>query len=190
MRAIYRCEMKMKAELDDAGIECFLPIEYKEEQKPGKKKRIVKVPAISSLIFVRSTRPVLQEFKSRFPRLQYICNRINDAVGVPLIVPDDQMEAFIRIYESKKYQILENEDELLPGVRVRITSGSFAGTKGTIQRVKGKKNKMFVVTIDGIASIMTKLDRSTSMEVIKEDDEDTKEETENKETDKGEARSE
>ena len=68
MRVTYQREMKVKAELDRLGIENFVPMRYKvmESQNDGDSElRRVLVPAISNLIFVRSTQERLSELKRR-----------------------------------------------------------------------------------------------------------------------------
>lgn len=53
MRVTYQREMKVKAELDRLGIECFIPMTYKlvESQNDGDMElRRVLVPAINNLI--------------------------------------------------------------------------------------------------------------------------------------------
>ena len=68
MRVTYQREMKVKAELDRLGIENFVPMRYKvvESQNGGDTElQRVLVPAISNLIFVRSTQERMSELKRR-----------------------------------------------------------------------------------------------------------------------------
>lgn len=68
MRVTYQREMKVKAELDRLGIENFVPMRYKmmesQNDRDSELRRVL-VPAISNLIFVRSTQERLSELKRR-----------------------------------------------------------------------------------------------------------------------------
>ena len=63
MRVTYQREMKVKAELDRLGIENFIPMTYKVVDADTDNPRRELVPAISNLIFVRSTQERLSELK-------------------------------------------------------------------------------------------------------------------------------
>ena len=63
MRVTYQREMKVKAELDRLGIENFIPMTYKVVVVDTDNPRRELVPAISNLIFVRSTQERLSELK-------------------------------------------------------------------------------------------------------------------------------
>ena len=55
MRVTYSQELKIKASLDEEGIENFLPMAYQLVDTSGERHRTL-VPAIHNLIFVHSTR--------------------------------------------------------------------------------------------------------------------------------------
>ena len=63
MRVTYQREMKVKAELDRLGIENFVPMTYRVVDADTDNPRRELVPAISNLIFVRSTQERLSELK-------------------------------------------------------------------------------------------------------------------------------
>ena len=88
MRVTYQREMKVKAELDRLGIECFVPMRYKVVELPFEKLRIRNggdtelrrelVPAINNLIFVRSTQERISGLKASnevLEPLRYIMDR-------------------------------------------------------------------------------------------------------------------
>ena len=85
------------------------------------------------------------------------------APNSPLIVPDRQMEDFIRFYESGAYQEPEFLDarqmsELRSNAKVVIGDGPFEGLEGYFQRVTGAKNKRFVISLDGVMALACKVE--------------------------------
>ena len=168
MRATYRREMKAHDELTDAGVEVFIPMKI-TKKKVGLRMKRVETPAISGLLFVHCSQPFIQEFKLRRPYLQYMCSFNRDGSRKPIIVPDPDMENFIRIsQESEEATYIDPEKEnLAVGTRVIITNGPFEGMKGSLQRVSGKRNRQFVVKIEGVLAIAISISPN-QIEVIKD----------------------
>ena len=172
MRVTYQREMKVKAELDRLGIECFIPMTYKlvESQNDGDTElRRVLVPAINNLIFVRSTQERLSELKRRnevLEPLRYIIDQTAERPHVILAVPDKQMENFMRVASRTDDSVMFLDDETIigkEGRRVEIMGGAFEGVKGVIRRVK--RCKRVVVEIEGVESVT---DAYVRAELLKE----------------------
>ena len=98
MRVTYQREMKVKAELDRLGIECFIPMKYQftESRKQGDTElRKELVPAINNLIFVRSTQERISELKMTnevLEPLRYMMDQTAEEAHTIMTVPDKQME--------------------------------------------------------------------------------------------------
>ena len=157
MRVTYQRELKMKSQLDELGIENFVPMQYEVNNQGGRSKYEL-VPAIHNLIFVRSTQEnltLLKMTREGLAPLRYMMKPAADGNGQEIIrVPDRQMEDFIRVASAghDKVRFLEYGDFLTqPGRRVRVTDGYFAGVEGVIKRIKN--NKHVVVQIDGVAAV-------------------------------------
>ena len=160
MRVTYQREMKVKAELDRLGIETFVPMRYKvvESQNDGDMElRRVLVPAISNLIFVRSTQERLSELKRRnevLEPLRYMMDHTAAGEHTIMTVPDKQMENFMRVASQTDDSVMWLDDETIvgkEGKRVEIMGGAFEGVVGVIRRVK--RCKRVVVELEGIASV-------------------------------------
>ena len=160
MRVTYQREMKVKAELDRQGIENFVPMRYKvvESQNNGDTElRRVLVPAISNLIFVRSTQEQLSELKRRnevLEPLRYMMDHTAAREHAIMTVADGEMENFMRVASrtDDSVMFLDNETVLgKEGKRVEIMGGAFEGVTGVIRRVK--RCKRVVVEIEGVASV-------------------------------------
>ena len=68
-------------------------------------------------------------------------------------IPDRQMENFIKVASSQDDSIifLDARGTTNMGRRVRITAGRFKGVEGIIKRIR--KNKYFLIQIDGVAAV-------------------------------------
>lgn len=87
--------------------------------------------------------------------LQYLVRRV-DGVSRKIVVPDAQMEQFIRVSrtDDERLTYLKPEEiNLSKGTRVRILGGAFDGVEGIFVKVKGKRNRRVVVLIDHVSAI-------------------------------------
>ena len=155
MSAPYQNELRVQKLLDKASIECFVPMCYKVIHRNGKKYRVWQ-PAVSNLVFVRATRPVLQETKRYIPFLQYH-TRPEGGRNVPITVPDEQMDSFIKVCRSSEEKLVyltgDEISRLEKGVRVRVLDGIFDGVEGTFVRLKGCRKKRIVVQVQGLVGV-------------------------------------
>ena len=160
MRVTYQREMKVKAELDRLGIENFVPMRYKvvESQDGGDTElQRVLVPAISNLIFVRSTQERMSELKRRnevLEPLRYMMDRTASLEHAIMTVADREMENFMRVASRTDDSVMFLDEETVvgkEGKRVEIMGGAFEGVTGVIRRVK--RCKRVVVEIEGVASV-------------------------------------
>lgn len=154
MRVTFRREMSVKNMLDDAGIECFVPMQRKVNLVRGRKVSVME-PVIHNLIFVHTTRDDLQQFKSQVAYIQYM-TRKNGTKNEPIIVPERQMCDFIKVSSSAGDNLIyidSNERMMEKGTPIRIHGGSFDGVTGTFVKIKGKRSRKIVVTIQDVLSV-------------------------------------
>ena len=160
MRVTYHREMKVKVELDRLGIENFVPMRYKvvESQNGGDTElRRVLVPAISNLIFVRSTQERMSELKRRnevLEPLRYMMDHTATGEHTIMTVADREMENFMRVASQTDDSVIFLDNETVVGKEgkcVEIMGGAFEGVTGVIRRVK--RCKRVVVEIEGVASV-------------------------------------
>ena len=167
MRVTYQREMKVKAELDRLGIECFVPMRYKVVELPFDKLRVRNggdtelrrelVPAINNLIFVRSTQERISGLKASnevLEPLRYMMDRTASREHAIMMVGDREMENFMRVASRTDDSVMFLDEETVvgkEGKRVEIMGGAFEGVTGVIRRVK--RCKRVVVELEGIASV-------------------------------------
>ena len=155
MRVTYHRELKIKEQLDLLGIENFVPMHYDlADSSEGPRK--TQVPAIHNLIFVHASQEVLTHLKmhrKEFEPMRYMMKTSADGTSEILHVPDRQMEDFIKVALAQDASIifLDVRDATNLGRRVRITAGRFKGVEGVIKRIR--KNKYFLIQIDGVAAV-------------------------------------
>lgn len=163
-------ELDAKQCLDDIGIENFVPMCYKViKNKDGRKNREL-VPAVHNLIFVRTTKSVIQEKKKEIPFLQYLTKKEN-ARNIPIIVPDVQMNQFIAVCRNSNENLIylkPEEIDLKKGTNVRIIGGPFDGVRGVFVKIKGVRSRRVVVLIEGLTAVATTEIAPDLIEVIKE----------------------
>jgi len=166
MRVTYQREMKVKAELDRLGIECFIPMKYRiAERRGGTNTNLTNdtnirrelVPAINNLIFVRLTQERISELKMSnevLEPLRYMMDRTASREHAIMTVGDREMENFMRVASRTDDSVMFLDEETAvgkEGKRVEIMGGAFEGVTGVIRRIK--RCKRVVVELEGIASV-------------------------------------
>ena len=153
IRVTYNRELKVKADLDERGIQNFVPMQYKHIRKGGKIMKKL-VPTIHNLIFVLIDKKSMVEYKATTTLpIRYIMDREKN---VPMVIPRRQMDNFIAVAGSYDEQLIyiENDPGLLKkGDKVRVLGGIFEGAEGTLKRIKG--DRRVVVSIPGVIAVAT-----------------------------------
>ena len=140
------------------------------EKEYNGEKTIVKVPAVSSLVFFRSTATKAEEIQKCFDG-HVILYRYRSS-GNPAVISDEEMNIF-KLITSDGNPDLEYMDAgailFKKGQHVRVTGGLFEGAEGYIQRIRG--NKRLVVAIEGIVAVATSYIPSCFLQKIDDDSE-------------------
>ena len=158
MRVTYSREMKVKGEFERLEIENFVPMTYRvvEKQNESDFQREL-VPAISNLIFVKSTQEKITELKRTnevLEPLRYMLDYTNGDGPVIMTVGEREMENFMRVASKTDDSVMFLDENTIvgkEGKRVKIMGGAFEGVEGVIRRVK--RCKRVVVELEGIASV-------------------------------------
>ena len=115
------------------------------------------VPAISNLIFVRSTQERVSELKMSnevLEPLRYMIDHTASREHSIMTVSDRDMANFMRVASVTDDSVMFLDNETVvgkEGKRVEIMGGAFEGVTGVIRRVKHCKR--VVVELEGIASV-------------------------------------
>ena len=160
MRVTYGREMKVKGELDRLEIENFVPMTHRivEPRINGTTElRRELVPAISNLIFVRSTQERISGLKMSNEVLEPLRYMMDHTIGQKpeiMTVGDKAMENFMRVATKTDDSVMFLDENTIvgkEGKRVKIMGGAFEGVEGVIRRVK--RCKRVVVEIEGVMSV-------------------------------------
>lgn len=159
MRVTYGRQLKAKQYLESLGITTFLPMTAVATIDNQRLSHSA-VPAISNLLFVRSTANTLNTLKqtnSTAATLRYMMRRPLNSPDTPaeiITVPQRQMDNFIRIASGPADGFTYLAPRELRGKnsgKVLITSGPFKGVEGTIKRIHG--NRHVVVEIESLGGV-------------------------------------
>ena len=158
MRVTYQQELKVKKELEQEGIEHFLPMTSQLVDVDGSRVRKL-LPAVHNLIFIRSSQERITEMKmynKAFEPLRYMVARHHDASApIEIIrVPDHQMENFMRVASVTDDSVFFLDWQSVAdkvGRPVMVTQGPFADVEGVVKRVR--RNKHVVVELKGVSAV-------------------------------------
>lgn len=169
MSAPYCRELKAKEYLQAKGIECFVPmVNALVEKRSGAKIR-KQIPAIHNLIFVHTSKNVIQEIKRGVDYLQYR-TMPREGKNIPIIIPDRQMQQFIAVTQTSNEELIymrPEEVNIAKGTRVRVHGGAFDGTEGVFVKIQGKRKPRVVLLIQGVAAVALAEISTEFIEIIK-----------------------
>lgn len=163
LRVSYGRIDKAKTFVEAKGLECYVPLQYKEVRKQGK-KRIITTPLLPSLIFVHALAEQIEALlhdnkvvanESRALLSYYFNHTIhrqdNPDRNPPLTIQDEAMNNFIRLTSVKNPHIIpvtSNSIQFKLGDNVVVTEGEFKGVHGRVARIAGQQ-RVIVELFDG-----------------------------------------
>ena len=154
LRVSYGRIDKAKTYVEAKGMECYVPLQYKEVRKQGK-KRIITTTLLPSFIFVHATAEQVEALlhdnkvvanESRALLSYYFDHTIhlqnNPDRNPPLTIRDEAMNNFIRLTSIKNPHIIpvtSNNIQFKLGDNVVVTEGEFKGIHGRVARIAGQQ---------------------------------------------------
>lgn len=163
LRVSYGRIDKAKTFVEAKGMECYVPLRYKEVRKQGK-KRIIPIPLLPSLIFIHASAEQVEALlhdnkvvsnESRALLSYYFDHTIhcqnNPDRNPPLTIQDEAMNNFIRLTSIKNPHIIHitsNNIQFKLGDNVVVTEGEFNGVHGRVARIAGQQ-RVVVELFDG-----------------------------------------
>ena len=154
LRVSYGRIDKAKTFVKAKGMECYVPLQYKEVRKQGK-KRIITTPLLPSLIFVHASAEQVEALlhdnkvvanENRALLSYYFDHTIhrqgNPDRNPPLTIQDEAMNNFIRLTSVKNPHIIpvtSNSIQFKLGDNVVVIEGEFKGVHGRVARIAGQQ---------------------------------------------------
>ena len=163
LRVSYGRIDKAKTYVEAKGMECYVPLQYKEIRKQGK-KRIIPTALLPSLIFAHASaeqvETLLHDNKVMTNESQALLSYYFDHTiqrqdnpdrNPPLTIRDEDMNNFIRLTSIKNPHIIpvtSNNIQLKLGDNVVVKEGEFKGIHGRVARIAGQQ-RVVVELFDG-----------------------------------------
>lgn len=154
LRVSYGRIDKAKTFVEAKGFECYVPLQYKEVRKQGK-KRIITEPLLPSFIFVHATAEQVEALRhdnkvatnESSPLLSYYFDHTihlqnNPDRNPPLTIRNEAMNNFINLTSLKNPHIIpitSNNIQFKLGDNVVVTEGEFKGIHGRVARIAGQQ---------------------------------------------------
>lgn len=158
LRVTYQREMITKQQLDELGVENFLPIRHVRKRNRQGRFFYADEVAVHNYIFVHTTREIIDSLKhGRLPWLRYVMANNSDGKRI-LTVPEREMQNFIAVAGNTEQQVMfldPVETMFEPGDRVRVLGGVFEGVEGHFVRLKGQRLRRVMVRIEGVVAAAT-----------------------------------
>ena len=154
LRVTFGRIIKAKAFVEAKGLECYVPLRYKEVRKQGK-KRIITESLLPSFLFVHASAEQvdsllhdksIKSFKNRALLSYYYdhtahCEK-SPTKNPPLIISETAMNNFIRLTSIHNPHIIPVTSENIKyklGDEVVITDGEFKDIRGRVTRIAGQQ---------------------------------------------------
>ena len=154
LRVSYGRIIKAKAFIEAKGLECYVPMRYKEVRKQGK-KQIITEPLLSSFLFVYATAEQVETLlhdnnvvanESRALLSYYFDHTIhrqdNPDYNPPLTIREKAMNNFIKLTSIKNPHIILVTTDIIKfkmGDEVVVTEGEFKDIHGRVARIAGQQ---------------------------------------------------
>jgi transcription antitermination factor NusG len=132
IRVKSRSEKKVNADLQDQGIESFLPLQRRLRIWSDRKKW-VEMPLISGYVFVHISR---KEYETVLRTMNVVCYVYFQ--GKAAIINDKDILTLKRMLGQSELELEVTLEELKPGQMVEVISGPLCGVVGELIEFKGK----------------------------------------------------
>lgn len=138
------------------GIDCYIPCETVSVTRKDGHKHKVRKPAISSLLFFRSTEQQAIEVQAQLRGQVSLYTRCENMSKRPIVISDKEMNVFMLVSSSgdKGLEYFGNDDiKFRKGDYVQVTDGCFKGLEGYVCRIKG--DRRLVIEVQGVCAVAT-----------------------------------
>lgn len=143
-----RSERKVLTQLEDMGVEAYLPLITRIKQWSDRRKK-VEEPLFRSYIFVHSSLRQYYDILSVYGVVRFVTFE-HKAV----VVPDNQIIAIKKYIDDPldDEQAARKNDDLQVGQKVRITNGPLQGLMGKLVSINSKRR--LVVYIESVGQVI------------------------------------
>lgn len=150
-----RAEKKVHEELQQKGIEVYLPLR-KELRQWSDRKKWIETPVISSYIFVNIPKNDYRRVFEAKGVVSYVSRK-----GKAVVIPKREIEAMRRAVESNLTLNVELS-AIRKGQRITITSGPLKGITGEVLDFQGDKKLLLRISHIGYTLVVNLNEDETS----------------------------
>jgi transcription antitermination factor NusG len=127
-----RSEKKLYSELEEKGIEAYLPLK-KELRVWSDRKKWVETPLFNSYVFVKVSDREYFDAVNSYWAVRYVCF---ESHAVP--IPDSQIESLKLFLEDTKRNVELTQSSLKKGDHLEVTLGPLKGVRGELLQLRGQ----------------------------------------------------
>lgn len=141
-----RSEKKVLTQLEELGVEAYLPRITAVRKWSDRRKRIEE-PLFKSYVFVRNDSRQHIPILNVFGVLKFVTFEHK-----PVVVPENQILAikkFVDDYEKGAQYKMQNESDLKVGQMVRIINGPMKGLTGRLETIENKRHLVVYIEVVG-----------------------------------------
>lgn len=141
-----RFEKKVLSQLEEQGIEAYLPLVTSVKQWSDRRKK-VEEPLFKSYVFVRSNTKEHLTVLNVYGVIKYVTFERK-----AVVVPDNQILAikkFVEDFEHGDEYKMRNNEDLKVGQTVRIINGPMKGLTGTLETIYNKRHLVVYIDVVG-----------------------------------------
>ncbi|MFR9566325.1 MAG: transcription termination/antitermination NusG family protein [Rikenellaceae bacterium] len=154
-------ESRAKEYLDSRGVRCYLPT---KEVVDAKTKHIKEIPVVRGLLFVYTSESFLREICSDIPYLYYKYVRYGQR-SYKMTIPTKQMDSFLRVSSICSKDVIYVDPQRMgidlgegTPIRVHSTNSLFDGVEGIYIKIKGRRSKHLVISLNGLLTVAAMVD--------------------------------
>lgn len=139
-------------ELRDSGFEVFTPLRQIVSHQGNKRIR-KEVPIVNDLLFVHSSKSILDPIIEKTPTLQY--RYLKKQYMKPMTVNESDMRRFLKVTEDAEKVRYYTPGEIpvsMVGKPARVIGGPLNGYEGKILSIRGSKIRRLLVELPGLIS--------------------------------------
>ena len=141
-----RAEKKVFAQLEDMGVQAYLPLVTNIKQWSDRRKKIQE-PLFKSYVFVYSNEKEHLSILNVYGVLRFVCFERK-----AVIVPDNQIVAikrYVEEVEKGESDHASDNENLKKGQLVRIISGPMKGLVGRLDKINDKRRLIVFIEVVG-----------------------------------------
>lgn len=128
-----RAEKKVLKDLEQKGIECYLPLRQ-VKRRWGRISRVIEEPLITCYVFLRVSPKEYYRVLIVPDIVRYVCFD-----GAPAAIPGNQIESLKVLVEHENEQVEVSSEQIGKGDLIRVIDGPLKDLQAEVAELRGKR---------------------------------------------------